>query len=651
MSLNRLLGHKEPSDHKENDLDATKEMPRSFNRLVIAGDNSLFMNELIKVEPSRVEDSLFIRWTPTIESSANLVSKTTSMGQVKTLDIVVANSCEPNMVRSERELRVIFSELRATMQEISDSSVASQSFRWWMCTEVDGLSPHVIDTWLSAGRLVFRHAAESAKLVGTLVLIGNPAFSAIEVRKLLDDTEIPESRVIDFARTTSNAVSQIAHPSHRSVSISPYDLPSEQNFLLAEIDLTRDALNDLGAEIRDKKQDLIASQTELTAKKNEIEQVGLQIAVQSHELFAVETDIATQRGQVAILMDQSNALRREIEYLLTHHSSLTENLVGERAALNSVREEVAIQLARAEQLQSALTRSEVDASHQRIIADEAIRQAEAATNRLNELTSAITTTRQILAQIVNEVESRKLKIEELDLRRAEKAAEAAEFEANLTARLMLLEEDIKASQKIRHDATLSLEKVQAERSAVLAGLENLMGSDCDPQIEAMRISRDFLEAELHHLESSKTAIQMDAAGIQSNYEEMLEFIATTESQKASHEASLESLISKIEVSTVEKEQLEVTILELQEKKNDGERVMKTLEESLMSHRQQRDELKRLDRKLDERQVALENFAAEIENEVSRRVTIRLNELFSLPTRDRKNAIKMALFENDPNSNI
>jgi chromosome segregation ATPase len=640
MSLNRLLGH------KTNDPDATRELPRSLNRLVIAGNNSLFMNELMKIEPSRVEDSLFIKWTPNVESSANLVSKIVSMAEVKTLDIVIANSCEPNMVRSERELRVIFSELRSTMQEISDSSIATNAFRWWMCVEVDGLSPHVFDTWLSAGRLVFRHAAESAKLIGTMVLIGNPASSAIEFRNLLDDSEIPETRVIDFARTTSNAVASIAQPSHRSVSISPFDLPSEQNFLLAEIDLTRDALNDLGTELRDKQQDLIASQSELTSKKNEIEQVSLQIAVQSHELFAVETDIAAQRGQVAIMADQSDSLRREIEYLLAHHSSLTENLKSERAALSSLREEVAIQYARAEQLQSALTRSEVDASQQRIIADEAIRQADAATVRLNDLTSSITTTRQVLAQVVNEVEGRKLEIKQLDTRRAEKAAEAAEFEVNLTTRLLLLEDEVAATQKIRHDATLSLEKVQAERNAVLSELGNLTGSDVDPQLEALRISRDFLETEVHILESSKAAIQMNSAEIQSKYEEMLEFIASTELQKGALEATLESLVSKIEVLTVEYDQLEANFSELQEKKHDAERLMRTLDESLISHRAQRDELKRIDRKLDERQAALENLAAEIEDEVSQRVTIRLNELFSMPSRDRKNAIKMALTEND-----
>ncbi len=640
MSLNRLLGH------KENDPDATKELPRSFNRLVIAGNNSLFMNELIKIEPSRAEDSLFITWAPNFDSNENLISKISSMPEVKTLDIVIANSCEPDMVRSERELRVIFSDLRSTMQEISDSSVASRAFRWWMCVEVDGLAPHVIDTWLSAGRLVFRHAAESAKLVGTLVLVGNPANSAAELRNLLDDMEVPEMRVIDFARTSSNAVSPVAHPSRRGVSISPYDLPSEQNFLLAEMDLTRDALNDLGTELRDKKQDLIASQSELTSKKNEVEQASLQIAVQSHELFAVETDIVAQRGHVAIMADQSDALRREIEYLLAHHASLTENLTSERAALNALREEVAIQLARAEQLQSALTRSEVDAAQQRIIADEAIRQAEAATVRLNESTTAITTTRQILAQVVNEVENRKLGIKQLDTRRAEKAAEAAEFEENLTTRLLILEEEVAATQKMRHEATLSLEKVQAERGAVLSELGNLIGSDSDSQVEALRISRDYLQTELQELESSKNAIRLDVEGIQDKYAEMLEFIATTESRKGALEATLETLVSKIEESTVQHDQLEANIFELQEKKHDAEQLMRTLDESLITHRSHRDELKRLDRKLDERQVALDDFAANIDNEVSERVTTRLNQLFAMPSRSRKKAMKLALADMD-----
>lgn len=640
MSLNRLLGH------KENDPDATKELPRSLNRLVVAGNNSLFMNELMKIEPSRAEDSLFITWAPNFDSNENLISKISSMPEVKTLDIVIANSCEPDLVRSERELRVIFSDLRSTMQEISDSSVASRAFRWWMCIEVDGLAPHVIDTWLSAGRLVFRHAAESAKLVGTLVLIGNPANSAAELRNLLDDMEVPEMRVIDFARTSSNAVSPVAHPSRRGVSISPYDLPSEQNFLIAEMDLTRDALNDLGTELRDKKQDLIASQSELTSKKNEVEQASLQIAVQSHELFAVETDIVAQRGYVAIMADQSNALRREIEYLLAHHASLTENLTSERAALNALREEVAIQLARAEQLQSALTRSEVDAAQQRIIADEAIRQAEAATVRLNESTTAITTTRQILAQVVNEVESRKLEIKELDTRRAEKAAEAAEFEVSLTTRLMLLEEEVAATQKIRHEATLSLENVQAERSAVLSELSNLIGSDSDSRVEALRISRDYLETELRLLELSKNEIETDTAGIQDKYAEMLEFIATTESRKGALEATLETLASRIEESTVQHDQLEANIFELQEKKHDAEQLMRTLDESLVTHRSHRDELKRLDRKLDERQVALDDFAANIENEVSERVTTRLNQLFAMSSRSRKKAMKLALSDTD-----
>jgi chromosome segregation ATPase len=110
--------------------------------------------------------------------------------------------------------------------------------------------------------------------------------------------------------------------------------------------------------------------------------------------------------------------------------------------------------------------------------------------------------------------------------------------------------------------------------------------------------------------------------------------------------TLETLASKIEESTVQHDQLEANIFELQEKKHDAEQLMRTLDESLITHRSHRDELKRLDRKLDERQVALDDFAANIDNEVSERVTTRLNQLFAMPSHSRKKAMKLALADMD-----
>jgi hypothetical protein len=46
--------------------------------------------------------------------------------------------------------------------------------------------------------------------------------------------------------------------------------------------------------------------------------------------------------------------------------------------------------------------------------------------------------------------------------------------------------------------------------------------------------------------------------------------------------------------------------------------------------------------LDERQVALDALSADIENEVAERVITRLNQLFAMPSRSRKNAMKLAL---------
>jgi peptidoglycan hydrolase CwlO-like protein len=127
---------------------------------------------------------------------------------------------------------------------------------------------------------------------------------------------------------------------------------------------------------------------------------------------------------------------------------------------------------------------------------------------------------------------------------------------------------------------------------------------------------------------------------------MLEFVATTETQKRTLELSIESLVSKIEELNVEHDLLESKIIELQEKKHEAEKIIRALDESQVAHRSHRDELKRLDRKLDERQVALDIFSANIEQEVAERVTTRLNQLFAMSGRSRKKAMKLALADTD-----
>ena len=200
MSLNRLLGV--PGPEPENGKSQVRNPNFADNRLIVLGNSSVLMDELKKLRPHRSEDSVLIDWSPQSGSTKNLVEKITSMESVEIVDLVIVNSCVPDHVTSEREMRKLFSDIRLPMKAISASGIAEKSFRWWMCVELEDSSPATLNIWQASGRLVFRHAAESANLVGTLVLVGDAAQGASDLRTMLDSEHISSSRVLGFGIST-----------------------------------------------------------------------------------------------------------------------------------------------------------------------------------------------------------------------------------------------------------------------------------------------------------------------------------------------------------------------------------------------------------------------------------------------------------------
>ena len=619
MSLNRLLGHNVPDP----EFDQTTELATAANRLIIAGSKSNLMDELMKLSPNRSEDSIYVNWLPANGIDEHMIDTIAGLRTVDVLDIVVVNSCAPDTITGERELRAVYSNIRASMQAVSARGAARVACRWWMCVELNEAAPNVVNMWQNAGRLVFRHAAESQQLVGTMVLLGNSGKGAASLRDVLDNEQLPAKRVLDF-------VSSATHSSEldRNMLSPSFNLPEEKRLLVSEMEMVRGSLSDLNSELRETHEDVAASNTALATTRDQLERAGLDVAVQTHELFAIETEISAHRGQIAIMIDQADALRREIEYLLTHHSSLTENLNAERAALQTLREETAIQITRNEQMQSSLTRAEIDASQQRAIAAEAIRSADAAQLRLNETVTAITNTRKMLAELMNEVENRKEELALLDQRRTDKAAEAAEFEKTLTARLLLLEQEIATTQALRHDVTLMLEKAQAERSAVRSEMEQLTGTAADSQLEASRIARDYLAIELDHLQSEKTVASTRNDELNLEFHEMKIFI---------EDVSLRRADLQMEIS-----QLEEQVAELQIKQTGAQEAVNSLSKTADVYEAQREELRRIQRKIDARQIELEDLRADIDFEVSEQVAQRLVDILALRPRARKKAMQAAL---------
>ena len=634
MSLNRLLGV--PGPEPENGKSQVRNPNFADNRLIVLGNSSVLMDELKKLRPHRSEDSVLIDWSPQSGSTKNLVEKITSMESVEIVDLVIVNSCVPDHVTSEREMRKLFSDIRLPMKAISASGIAEKSFRWWMCVELEDSSPATLNIWQASGRLVFRHAAESANLVGTLVLVGDAAQGASDLRTMLDSEHISSSRVLGFGISTDGSVDLAKNnfsmtpisKAHEGGNMSAVDLPTEKNYLIAEIDMAKDSLTDLADELRQSQQNLLTSNASLVSKREDVEKIGLEMAVQSHELFAVETDLTTQRGNVAVMSDQADSLRREIEYLMKHHASLTETLVNERASLQVIRDEMTIQIARAEQIQSALTRAEIDASHQRTLSDEAIRLAEAAHARLNEIVAETTNSQQILNEVKNEVTNRKQDLIRLDIQRADKAKETAEYEETLTARSSVLQRELETMQQMQREVLATLERARAERTVIHAELAKLADLGKDPQVEILRISRDFLTVELAEIEGAKARVSKETDLIRSTIDESRELAEEFEQRRAAAQQQFDQVRAKV--------------IEIQEKELDAQLALNILEDKISAFQKERDELIRFEHELAERAQELDQVQSNFESEVAKRIAAHLDELSAMGSRARKKALKQSI---------
>ena len=634
MSLNRLLGVGGPEP--EPSKSQVKNPNFADNRLIVLGNSSVLMDELKKLRARRSEDSHLIDWTPQSGSTKNLVQKITAMESVEIVDLVIVNSCVPDHVTSEREMRKLFSEIRLPMQAIAASGIAEKSFRWWMCVELEDSSPATLNIWQASGRLVFRHAAESTKLVGTLVLVGNPAQGASDLRTMIDSDHVPSSRVLGFGISEHGSIDLAKNnfsvnpisKAHEGGNLSSVDLPNEKNYLIAEIEMAKDSLTDIADELRETQKNLQTSNASLVSKREDVEKIGLEMAVQSHELFAVETDLATQRGNVAVMVDQADSLRREIEYLMKHHASLTETLVNERASLQVVRDEMTLQVARAEQIQSALTRAEIDASHQRSLSDEAIRLAEAAHARLNEIIAETTNSQQILNEVKSEVANRRQELIRLDIQRADKAKETAEDEETLTARSLVLQRELETMQQMQREVLATLERARAERSLIHSELAALADTGNDPQVEILRISRDFLTVELAEIEGAKARVSKETDLIRSTIDESRELAEEFEQRRAAAQQQFDQVRAKV--------------IEIQEKELDAQLALNSLEDKISVFQKERDELVRFESELQQREQELDQVQRNFENEVANRIAAHNQELAALSSRARKKAIKRAI---------
>lgn len=313
---------------------------------------------------------------------------------------------------------------------------------------------------------------------------------------------------------------------------------------------------------------------------------------------------------------------------MKHHASLTETLVNERASLQVVRDEMTLQVARAEQIQSALTRAEIDASHQRSLSDEAIRLAEVAHARLNEIIAETTNSQQILNEVKSEVANRRQELIRLDIQRADKAKETAEYEETLTARSLVLQRELETMQQMQREVLATLERARAERSLIHSELAALADTGKDPQVEILRISRDFLTVELAEIEGAKARVSKETDLIRSTIDESRELAEEFEQRRAAAQQQFDQVRAKV--------------IEIQEKELDAQLALNSLEDKISVFQKERDELVRFESELQQREQELDQVQRNFENEVANRIAAHNHELAALSSRARKKAIKRAI---------
>ncbi|CAB4887774.1 unannotated protein [freshwater metagenome] len=319
-----------------------------------------------------------------------------------------------------------------------------------------------------------------------------------------------------------------APPSPQAEAGGRSDLAREHDALCAELEIAHTALASLAGELRDARDGLVATKASLSTSNAKQQRVELDIDGRQREAAALQADVVARSTQVASLADQADALRREIDYLNAHRKTVSNDLSVERATLTTTRDEVMTQLAKAEQLRSAATRSEIDASLHRIAADESLRVAEAARTQHAETVTAISTSRAMLTALASQAEAQTAEITRLGRQRSEAAIELGLFEDSLRARVVPLEAQIEELHRQHHETLEGLRWATAERTAVQEQLDHLIGTEDEVRLQGARIARDHLAGEISSLtvdrddaERQRDAARVELRQLRASAEEIL----------------------------------------------------------------------------------------------------------------------------------
>jgi chromosome segregation ATPase len=533
------------------------------------------------------------------------------------------------------------SRLMATAAQMSLSirqrRITNRRIRWWLCVDLEHASETVLTAVRVAGVSALRQMDPVAGVVGTLVLMGDPAPSGEALHHLVADSQWEGSCLVDLTGELSPegiVMANVVAVSPRNADPSGGDHPTAHHERLAtsrgdlhtELELVHGTLAQLNGQLRNVKGEFVEQRAQLTEVREEYSSTSQELVSYRNELVSLKSELSVRHSQVAVLSDQVMAMQRELEYLEVHRTTLTKELETERTAVRTAQDEVALQLAAAEQMRSAATRAEIEYSLQRAAIDELQGQAREAEQRLQSTQNALGLAQESLAAFEAVVAERGQEIERLEQQRTRMKSDVERFERAMVARLDPLKQELGVLHERHNDAVTALQAVIAERQMLVAAQDALVSVDEAEEFSEARVLRDYLHRE---------GLMMRAA--RDHAEEELHEALAEFAQLQDHTHREEMHWTQLHADGLARHQ-ELTLLneELSNANRDlkaqnlaAQEVLASVQKELQLARDlSADEQKRLDERL-----------RSVETEIARKIEARWQELLSAPRSERKRVLR------------
>jgi len=432
------------------------------------------------------------------------------------IDVVVSARSSSWAGQEGPEMASLIATTAEMSRSIHERGVTQRPIRWWLCVDLDGAAERVCAVARAAGEKALRELVPISGMVGTLVLMGEPEASAAALQGYLADPQFAgscmidltgpldasgriEARVVDVA--LDNEKASLATVSTAVSGVKPHDdLERTHGDLFAEMEVVHSTLAHLLGQLRTSSEEYLSQRSQLSEAHREHADTSRELVGVRNELVAIRSEMAARAAHVSVLGDEAEALRREIDYLEEHRSSLQRDLGLERAAMRAAHEETVVQLAAAEQMRSAATRAEIENSQQRAAAEELRQRVEATQCHLDTITDTVTAAEESLESLEAALTERSAEVERLEQQRIRRKSEIDRFEQSMLARLDPMRSELQEVHERIDEALARLEAVNCERSAVLAAQAEVVGTEAAAEFDAARVVRDHLRTECEQMQ-------------------------------------------------------------------------------------------------------------------------------------------------------